>query len=233
MTFVKKLNTFKRSSEFLNNLNFFEYDLIEFSYGGVDIFKLYELFYENNQPNNLFKNIFSNRNLENIYFAGTSAGAIFLGISLLNVLSGFTITSEINLLYEWLKEKCDLDQSKYSINYLLTLGSNQKEFISLVSKTIPKNLTSLSLKSIKEKLNMISIPLFLIYSFPENLKFCNENTSLLEAINFSSDIYGLQDGAYINYIYYLKPIFNGKALVFNISATKAISICSSYDEINL
>lgn len=192
--------------------NLKDYNVFEFSYGGNKLNKFLKFFTKNNGDlADVFYCVFNDYNLQNKMFVGTSAGAIFLGLVLLNAVSEYKHTKQIFLLFK------HVETSTHFSKYLsITVALLQKEFVSMLGKNFPKAYLNLTLSELKSRLNMRYPPYFIYFEFPNEVKVCSENETLLDAMFKSSDIFGMKDGGFYHYLQSSPPM-EGKSLVFSVN----------------
>lgn len=202
------------------------YQAIEFSYGGSKMIKFFNFFFEANAPTKLYYKIFSLDVIRHKILIGTSAGAIFLGLMLLNAAGNHMYTNQICFIWK----NCQINiMSKFSS---LSVALIQKEFISLLYNNLPEKLLKMTLSELKETLKLNYYPYFIYHSFPK-LKICEGETSLIDAMFKSSDIFGFRDGGFYYYLQTLPPFVGIHSLVFSVTKsykhlTESADVCQIF-----
>lgn len=226
-----RIKTFSNVEQFIRNLPLDNYGIIEFSYGGfnIDYFIKYLFNPEKEmQPTRLFHHIFNKKNLITKKFVGVSAGAIMLGLILLDLLSEFQIHQDIVYIIKWFQTNVNKTPS---IFHYYSLGVKQKEVLSVIQKSIPKNYLNLTILDITNKLGMGYYPEFIYFELPNKIVPCPVETTIFDAIFKSSDVFGIKDGGFSQQIPGYQPLYtHPKALVFAISNDYQ-SICVDFDTI--
>lgn len=214
MEFSMNFSRKREAQEFLINLNLEKYDILEFSFGGTNVVGYINFFFnDDGSPNDLILKILSPKNLMTKKIVCTSAGSIFIGLFLLNMYDNFKQSYQINELIKW------FNKNKISNNvlYYFSLGTLQKEFLSQLCSTFPKKLLNLTIKEICEKNNLGYHPNFMYFDL-KDIKYCTPETTIIDAINISSNIFDISDGGYFQFIKNQNPIyFNPKSIVFSVS----------------
>lgn len=198
------------------NLNFEKYGILEFSYGGFRIKNFLKIFFTSeNNPSKIYKCVFSKKNLREKKFISTSAGSILLGLIFINMISDYSLNLQIFKIIKWFQEK--IQDKNHTIHYY-SLGIVQKEFMTSIVNEIPQEYLQLTVGNIAKKLNMGYLPEFIYYVFPKTILPCDENTSILDAIKKSSDVFGINDGGISQIVPGYIPMYKyPKALVFSIT----------------
>lgn len=196
--------------------DFRQYNIFEFSYGGSSIVNYLNFFYDNLKlPNDRYKAVFSKNNIQNKKIVATSAGAIFVGLTLLNIVSDFRLNGIILDVIKYASENLP---SKNFL-YYLSLATAQKEFLSKLIEVLPLEYSTMTIADVVEKLDMKFDPGIVCYKFPNSVRFCDRKTSIVDAIQQSSDILGGRDGGFSQLFNSSLTIFDdqSKALVFSVT----------------
>lgn len=198
------------------NIDYRQYGVFEFSYGGFQIKHFIRLFFDSNDgPTNIFRCVFSRKHLSEKKFLSTSAGSILLGLVFMNMISGYTLNKQIFKIIRWFEEK--LQDKKHAVHYY-SLGMAQKEFMACVSNEIPQRYLHMSLSEISKHLKLGYVPEFMHFKFPNTVEPCKGDTTVIEAIRRSSDVFGINDGGISQVLPGFVPLYRyPKALVFSIT----------------
>lgn len=227
-----KLKSRSQCEEFITNMPLLGYDIIEFSYGGfnVDYFIQHMFNYDDDmQPTSMYYWLFNRRNFNTKKYVGVSAGAIFLGLVLLDRVSGHTILHEIRDIVKWFRTYID----KNPRFYYYSLGTTQKEVLSIIQKCIPKDLLDLTIRQVAEKLDLCYHPGFIYFDLPNKIVECGPDTTVYDAMYKSSDVFGIKDGGFSQTFPGYQPLYDvPNALVLSISPCYK-SVCVHYDIIHL
>lgn len=206
------------------------YDGYEFSYGGTKIINFMNFFFhENKEPNQKFKIVFSPDNLSSKIYVATSAGAIFLGMALLNIISDYSLNSSIINIITTASTYAPKNSSMF---YYFSLATIQKEFFSTVIKYLPIEYQKITIQDVVNRLGMAHKPNFMYYKFNKT-EACGENMTVIDAIQKSSDIMGIRDGGFSQILPGFQPIYKfPKFLLFSVT-DHYTSLAENHDKIYL
>lgn len=233
MFFKQNLNINTLLDLVTDKINFNEYDIIEFSYGGSNIIHFINLLYDDKgNPTDACKVIFSKNNLKKIKFVGSSAGCIILLFTFFNILKNYTLSHVICFLNDWMVNQ-NIDRSDFL--YGIKLANMQRDFISILSEKVPELCTT-TLASLCKTVGIFYTPSFFTYNVVQGRKVCEESEFLIDIMNASSNIMGIQDvGIYDVFMMKNQPILfkNKKGLLINVSSSDFKGCCDIYDELCL
>lgn len=209
------------------HLNFDKYGIFEFSYGGFRIKNFLKVFFTSeNNPSKIYKCIFSKKYMREKKYISTSAGSILLGLIFMNMVSEYKLNHQIFKIIKWFQDKI---QNKTPTIHYYSLGIVQKEFMTCIANEIPSEYLQMSVGTIATTLHMGYLPEFIYYTFPNTITPCDANTTIMDAIKKSSDVFGINDGGISQIVPGYIPLYKyPKALVFAIT-DEYKPLCQSAD----
>lgn len=211
-------------------INFERYDVIEFSYGGFKIDTFINYMFDQGDTTDVFDCIFCLENLKYKKLIGTSAGAILLGLVLLDIYSEFTIHDNIMTVVHWFRSSV---QESDFIPHYFSLGVAQKTLLAVLKENIPQSLLQLTLNDLAKKIPLGYIPELMYFELPQRLKACEATCSIFDAMKRSSDVFGVNDGGISQILPGYSPIYrHHRAIVFSV-CEEYRSVCTKFDVVLL
>lgn len=178
------------------------YEMIEFSFGGMKGFNFLQL------PRSILSGLFETNVLNSTMYCGTSAGSIYLGLTLLSMMG-----VDVNHVVDYSRRLVEGGRVD-----IVNVGLCQRRLFDYMEKNLPSHVLGLTVEDVATGLRMGFYPCFLYFDIVRrSLKESDRKTNFLKAMQKSSDVLGMKDGGYFWYIGNKKKIdCNKRSLVIAV-----------------